>query len=401
MADKNDGGDKTELPTPKRLRDARNKGDVAKSKDVGASLVTLLWFVMLAFVGSYVCVQIAEFSQLVITDVTRVDFPVALPLIGQAAIIVLLKIFALTLIPVAVFATFAEFAQIGPIMTGEKMKPNFDKLNPVEGLKRMFGMDGLVELVKTLLKSILIILIAYAVIRTAMSEAGGIIRLASWSPVEISGASAAAQVLDLTRRLTLQMFGLTVLVFIFVAVLDRVYAQHSFIKKMKMSMRDIRQEYKQDEGDPQIKGMRRQMHEEWANQSAVGSTRGAAALLVNPTHLAIAIDYDVEKCPVPIIAAKGEGPLAAAMRAEAERFDVPIIRNIAAARRLWSRGEIGEIIPEDMFDAIAEIILWAKRARQGDAPMWNDMDSRTPDIDILHEDAAPPSRRTRQHQGVA
>ena len=388
MADKNDGGDKTELPTHKKLRDARQKGDVAKSKDVGASLVTLLWFLMITFASGYVCIQISEFCQLVLRSATTTEFAVALPTIGEAAVIATLKIFALTLVPVAVFATFAEFAQIGPIMTGEKMKLAFDKLNPVEGLKRMFGMDGLVELVKTLIKSLLIILIAYGVIKTAMGEAGEIIRLASWSPVNGAGTAAATQTLDLVYTLTLRLFGFTVLVFIFVAILDRVYTQHSFIKKMKMSMRDIKQEYKQDEGDPQMKGMRRQMHEEWANQSAVGSTRNSAALLVNPTHLAIAIDYDPETCPVPVIAAKGEGPLAAAMRAEAEKYEVPIIRNIGAARRLWSRGEIGEIIPEEMFDAIAEIILWAKKAKQGDAPMWNDMDEATPDIAILYDEAA-------------
>jgi type III secretion YscU/HrpY family protein len=388
MADKNDGGDKTELPTPKKLRDAREKGDVAKSKDVGASLVTLLWFVMIAFASGYICLQISEFSQLVLNSATSSTFKESLPVIGQAAALVTLKIFALTLIPVAAFATFAEFAQIGPIMTGEKMKPSFDKLNPVEGLKRMFGMDGLVELLKTLIKSLLIVFISYGVIKTAMGEAGEIIRLASWSPVGGPGGAAATQTLDLVYTLTLRLFGLTVLVFIFVAILDRVYTQHSFIKKMKMSMRDIKQEYKQDEGDPQIKGMRRQMHEEWANQSAVGSTRNSAALLVNPTHLAIAIDYDPDTCPVPVIAAKGEGALAAAMRAEAEKFEVPIIRNIGTARRLWSRGEIGEIIPEEMFDAIAEVILWAKKAKQGEAPMWNDMNEGTPDIAILHEDIA-------------
>ena len=388
MADKNDGGDKTELPTQKRLRDARKKGDVAKSKDVGAALITLMWFLMIAFAAGQVCLQIAEFSRLVMDNVTRTEFAVALPLIGQAASLAILKIFALTLIPIAVLATLAEYAQVGPVMTGEKMKLSFDKLNPVEGLKRMFGMDGLVELVKTLTKALLIIFIAYAVIKTAMGEAGEIIRLASWSPMAGSGPSAAGYMLGLMQKLTLRLFGLTVVVFLFVAILDRLYANHSFIKKMKMSMRDIKQEYKQDEGDPQIKGMRRQMHEEWANQSAVGSTRGAAALLVNPTHLAIAIDYDPEDCPVPVIAAKGEGPLAAAMRAEAEKYDVPIIRNISAARRLWSRGEIGEIVPEEMFDAIAEVILWAKKAKQGDAPMWNDMDVGKPDIAILYEDPA-------------
>jgi type III secretion protein U len=100
-------------------------------------------------------------------------------------------------------------------------------------------------------------------------------------------------------------------------------------------------------------------------------------LLVNPTHIAIALDYDEQDCPVPVIAAKGQGPLAAAMREEAERANIPIIKNIATARKLWARGEIGEIVPEEMFDAIAEIILWARKAQKGEATMWQDMDKET------------------------
>jgi type III secretion protein U len=202
-----------------------------------------------------------------------------------------------------------------------------------------------------------------------------------------SGQQVAFQAVGLTYSLTLQFFAMVVGVFLLVGVADMIYSRHRFIKKMKMSMRDIRQEHKDDEGDPHIKAHRREMHQEWANQNAIGATGGAAALLVNPTHLAIALDYDEEDCPVPVIAAKGEGPLADAMRAEAIRNDVPIIRNIATARRLWARGEIGEIVPEDMFDAIAEIILWARKAKSGDAPMWQEMDAANDDTNSAEQRA--------------
>jgi type III secretion protein U len=145
--------------------------------------------------------------------------------------------------------------------------------------------------------------------------------------------------------------------------------QHRYIKRLKMSRRDIRQEHKDNEGDPMLKQQRRQMHEEWANQNAVASAGKANVLLTNPTHLAIALDYDPNECPVPVVAAKGEGPLAAAMRAEAEREGVPIVRNVPLARTIFATAGPGEMIPEDHFDAIAEIILWAKRARSGEAPL--------------------------------
>ncbi len=378
MADKNDGADKSELPTAKKLRDARKKGDIAKSKDLSAGLLTLAWLVLFALVSGFVATDLARLATDTMVAATQMPFAQAAPSIGWDASLTLVKISLMTLVPVAAIATFAEFLQAGPIFTTEKLKFALDKLNPMEGLKRMFGMDGLVELVKTLVKVMFVCAIAYVVIRTAIGEAGQIIRLASWSPVADTGAAAAFATLDLTYRLTLKLFAMIVGVFLFVAVADWFYSRHSYIKKMKMSRRDIRQEYKDDEGDPHVRSHRRELHQEWSNQNTLGATRGSAALLVNPTHIAIALDYDDEKAPVPVIAAKGAGELAAAMRAEAEAAGVPIIRNIATARTLWARGEIGEIVPQDMFDAIAAIILWAKKARDGAAPMDHDMDAARP-----------------------
>jgi type III secretion protein U len=374
MAEKNDGGDKTELPTQKRLKDARKKGDVAKSKDVSAGLLTLVWLILFALAGTYVASLFAEFFAHTLKLAVGKDFGSALRTLGWEATMLLIKISLVVFVPVAVLATFAEYMQVGPVMTGEKMKPSLDKMNPVEGLKRMFGMDGLVEMVKTLIKVCFILIISYFMIRAGYQKAGQFIAFANTSPLQGNGPQAAAMALDMTYSLTLQFFAMVVGVFILVGIADQLYSKHKFIKKMKMSRRDIRQEYKDDEGDPHVKAQRRELHQQWASQNAVGATGGAAALLVNPTHIAIALDYDEQDCPVPVIAAKGQGPLAAAMRAEAERLNVPIIKNIATARKIWARGEIGEIVPEEMFDAIAEIILWARKAQKGEATMWQDMD---------------------------
>ncbi|QAY75576.1 flagellar biosynthesis protein FlhB [Sphingosinicella sp. BN140058] len=374
MAQGNDSADKNELPTPKKLRDARKKGDVAKSKDLGTGLLTLAWMILFLAVSGYAASQLATLASETIAGATSLPFDKAATNLGWNAAATLLRITLATLVPVALLATLTEFLQVGPLVTVEKMKFGLEKMNPVEGLKRMFGKDGLFELVKTLVKAGLICAIIYLTVRTALNGAGQVVRLAGSSPIDNSGQVAAMAVLDQTYSLTLQMLAMVVAVFLFVAVADRIYAKHSFIKKMKMSRRDIKQEHKEDEGDPQVKSMRREMHQEWANQNTIGATRGSAALLVNPTHIAIALDYDQETCPVPVIAAKGMGDVAAAMRIEAERAGVPIIRNIPTARSLWARGEIGEIVPEDMFDAIAAVILWAAKAKSGEAPMWHDMD---------------------------
>jgi flagellar biosynthesis protein FlhB len=133
---------------------------------------------------------------------------------------------------------------------------------------------------------------------------------------------------------------------------------------MRMSIRDIKQEMKESEGDPYIKAQRKQLHQEWSQRNQQNAARGAAALIVNPTHIAIAIEYDRETCPVPMISAKGEDHVARGMREAAEEAGVPIVRNVPLARDLLARGEIGEIIPSDVFDAIAEVILWAREVRK-------------------------------------
>jgi flagellar biosynthesis protein FlhB len=202
----------------------------------------------------------------------------------------------------------------------------------------------------------------------AMDKYAEILGAASWSPLTSIGPSIAAASFDLMQSLTMQLIAGTFGVFLLVAFADRVWTQQRFTKKLMMSRRDIRQEHKDNEGDPMLKGQRKQMHEEWANQNAVAAAGTANVLLTNPTHLAIALDYDPNECPVPVIAAKGEGPLAAAMRARAEEEGVPIVRNVPLARTIWSTTGVNELVPQEHFDAIAEIILWAKQARDGKAP---------------------------------
>ncbi|QJU59897.1 type III secretion system export apparatus subunit SctU [Sphingomonas sp. AP4-R1] len=365
MADKNDGGDKTEKPTPKRLADARKKGDVAKSRDVTATATLLVWLLMLMFGAGFAGARLAGlFDQGFALVAQDAPFANAAGLMGQAAFNLLLMLTAIALIPAALTGALTEFLQAGGVFALEKVKPSLDKMNPVEGLKKMFSLDNLVELAKTMIKAVLIVFICWLVLRGSLAEiidkTGPVLQ----PTAETDGRAAIATVLsetgDLLRSALLWTFG----VFLLVAVLDMAWQKHSYTKKMKMSLRDIKQEYKENEGDPLIKSNRRQMHEEWANQNAVSAARGANVLVTNPTHIAIAIDYDPETCPVPVMTAKGEGPLAQAMREAAAEADVPIVRYVEVARGLFEHGEINEVIPRDMFDAIAQIILWAKKVRE-------------------------------------
>lgn len=359
MADKNDAGDKTEKPTPKRLDDARKKGDVPKSKDVTSAVGLLLWLVLFAVAGSFGATRIAALWESLFATIGQgwavTGFAGAARSIGAQAAELAITLVAVLLVPVAAVGLLTDFLQAGPVLTFEKLKPKLENMNPVEGVKRMFSMDNLIEVLKALAKTALLFLVGWLLVKSALPE---IVNLAR-SPTLPVGAVASVM-----WSLTLKLLIWSTVLFAGVAVLDAAWQHHSFGKKMHMSLRDIKQEVKESEGDPHVKQQRRQLQQEWSQSQAVQAARGANVLIVNPTHIAIAIDYDRETTPVPTIAFKGEEHVARAMREAAEGAGVPIVRNIPLARDLYARAEVGEIIPSDLFDVIAEVILWAREVRE-------------------------------------
>ena len=358
MADKNDGGDKTEKPTPKRLRDARKKGDVSKSREVTSTLVLLAWLGVGALALSLATARIAALFEALFATLAQGwasgDYVTVLRALGAQAMELGTLLVAMLLVPAAAVGLLADFLQAGPVLSFEKIKPKLDHLNPVQGIKRMFSLDNLVEVLKAVLKTALLFAIGWLVLRSALPDIVGLAR----SPQQPPRAIGA-----LIWSLTLKAVAWTLATFALVSLLDAAYQRYSFIKKMRMSLRDIKQEMKESEGDPIVKQQRRQAHQEWSQRNAVQAARSANVMVVNPTHVAIAIDYERETTPVPTIAAKGEDDLARAMREAAEAAGVPIVRNVPLARDLLARGEVGEIVPGDLFEIIAEVILWAREVR--------------------------------------
>ncbi len=354
-----DSGDKTEKPTPKKLQDARKKGDVPKSKELTSTLLLGVWLGLGTFAVDQAAQRVGALFEAFFVTIgqgwTLTGFAGAVRALGMQALEAGLLLTALLLAPVAAAGLLIDFLQMGPVLTFEKVKPKVENMNPVEGVKRMFSMDNLVELLKAVVKAALLLFIGWLVLRAALPQLVGLARSPQTSP-QLIGTAAW----ELSSRLVMWTLG----VFAFVALLDVVYQRHSFEKKMRMSLRDIKQEYKESEGDPIIKQQRKQAHQEWSQQNQTQAARNANVLVVNPTHVAIAIDYDRETSPVPTIAAKGEDHVARAMREAAEEAGVPIVRNVPLARDLLKRGEIGEIVPGDLFEIIAEVVLWAREVRE-------------------------------------
>jgi type III secretion protein U len=351
VAQDNDSGDKTEQPTPKKLQDARKKGDVAKSRDL-TSMVTMLVAALLVLLSTgWAAAELAGLMRAAL-NVAFEPLAAAGPRLAEQSMWVVLALSCAILVPMAALGVITEFLQAGPVFALEKLKPKLENMNPVEGVKRMFKLDALIELAKTAVKTLLLIVIAALAI---WSIAPGLMRLPTATQPQVLGDALWAAAKPILLWSTAVM--------VLLAFVDAVYQRWSFTKKMRMSLRDIRQEIKESEGDPHVKQQRRQAHEEWSQRNAASAASQANVLVVNPTHVAIAIDYDRETCPVPTIAAKGEDHVARAMREAAQDAGVPVVRNVPLARDLLARAEVGELVPADLFDVIAEVVLWAREVR--------------------------------------
>ncbi|MBX2885007.1 MAG: type III secretion system export apparatus subunit SctU [Granulosicoccus sp.] len=351
MADDSDSGDKTEKPTPKRLRDARKKGNVAKSRDITSTFGLIFTLGVLYLVTGFASNRIGLLMENTF-DAIGGDFLLQLKLLGAESLWLFMVIVAAVLIPIACFGMLIDFLQIGPIFALEKIKPKMSNMNPVSGFKRMFGMDNFVEVLKSVIKTSTLFIIGWIVIKLLLPE---IVYLPQASPENI------VQTLWI---LMLYLFGWTLAIFLLMTALDAGYQKYSYLKKMRMSVRDIQREFKDTEGDPLIKGHRRQTAQEWAQESASQAASEASVLIVNPTHVAVAINYDKEATPVPLVMALGQDNVARAMREAAEFAGVPILRNQQLARKLLADSSEGDLVPRALFDIVAEVIIWSQRVHE-------------------------------------
>jgi type III secretion protein U len=352
VSQQDDSGDKTEQPTHKKLQDARKKGQVPKSKDATSTVELLVWFALSLLAVAWATAELkglmAQMLQLL-----HEPFANAAPALVGASVRTLIALTAALLLPVAAIGLLTEYLQAGPVWSLEKVTPKLEHMNPVEGVKKMFTMDALVELLKSIAKTVALGMIGWLAIKALLPQLALL-------PLSTRPELLGNALWETARPVMVW----TVVLFALLALLDGVYQRFSFTKRMRMSMRDIRQEQKDSEGDPHTKQHRKQLADEWSQRGATQAASQANVLVVNPTHVAIAIDYDRETCPVPTIAAKGEDHVARAMREAAEAAGVPVVRNVPLARDLLARGEVGELIPQDLFDVIAEVVLWAREVRE-------------------------------------
>jgi type III secretion protein U len=351
MSDEQNSGDRTEEPTARRLADARKRGEVSKSREVGATAGLLAALAIGGLSLGWASNQFAGLVELAIASIDQ-PFEQAAAALARASAWALISIVLAVALPMAIIAVLADFLQIGPVFSAEPLSLKLERLDLVKGLKRMFSSDGLVELVKSILKTLVLATIAWLVVREMIARAG-------WF------ADSDAQAFGNALRVsTTHLLGWTVAIFSVVAIADVLYQRYAFRKRMRMTRSEIQREHKEDEGDPYIKRRRRELHQEWSERNALSAAQRANVLVMNPTHVAIALDYDPETTPVPMVSAKGEDMLALAMRDSAHDAGVPVLQDIGLARALLARAEIGVAVPDDLFDAVAQAIVWARSVRE-------------------------------------
>ncbi|MBH5316626.1 flagellar biosynthesis protein FlhB [Paenibacillus sp. GSMTC-2017] len=337
--------EKTEKATPKKRDDSRKKGQVAKSQDLPGAIILLFVFASFSMLGDFYKERInglfyGLFQDWLTMELTSANILVLFYHLTKELLIILLPIFAIVMI----IGVVGNVIQFGFLMTGEPLKMQLKKLNPIEGFKRIFSMKSLAEFFKSILKvTIIAVLVYFALIR-------------EWNTLLALSSMPINDIFSFTAGLTVSL-GIEIgAVLTVLAFLDFLYQKYEHEKSIKMSKQDIKDEYKKSEGDPLIKGRIRERQRKMALQRMMQDVPKADVVITNPTHFAIALKYDSTKMEAPTILAKGMDHVALRIREIAKENGVLTMENKPLARALYERAEIGDVIPGDLFQAVAEVL---------------------------------------------
>jgi len=345
VADDTDPESKTEEPSAKRLSDARAKGDVVKSADIPqlASLTGAVSVVVLA--GGWLTRDLASALYPFIAHAGTIDLSSggAMVVMKQATLAALTPLM-LVMVVSAFAGAVAHVAQSGFLLTPDKLKPDFNKLDLIKGLGRIFGIDGFVQFAKSAMKFLVTGLIAWMVLKPHVGEVRNL--------VGMDPAAMLPEAMKLSKSLLL-----AVILFLAVtAAFDWFWQRQRFMNRMRMTLQEVKEEFKQSDGDPHIKAKRRQIQMQRSRQRMMQAVPKATVVVMNPTHYAVALKYEAGETPAPLCVAKGMDELALKIRAVAEEHGVPVLEDPPLARALYASVEVDEEIPVEHFEAVAKVI---------------------------------------------
>ena len=346
-----EGGEKTEPATDKKLRDARDEGKVAKSKELTAAFDLIVLFLVLkvfmSFVGekllgffSYIYNRMPDFLNETQKDMSSVT-------VRNFMNDIILQ-FLLTCLPFFIFGVvvtiLVSIVQVGWKVTTKPMAPKLDKFNPINGFKRIFSKDAIFELIKSVLKIGVILYMAYSSIKSHQNDI--------FILYELPLKRAVALVGDIIINTGLKIS----IVYLIVGIVDYIYNKHKFNVDMKMTKQEVKDEFKNTEGDPAIKGQQRKRMQEASQRRMMQDVPKADVVITNPTHFAVAIKYDADTNQAPVVTAKGQDYVAMKIKEIARDNNIRIVENKPLARMLFHNVELGAEIPPELYQSVAEIL---------------------------------------------
>lgn len=340
-----DKSSKTEQPTDRRLKKAREEGDVPKSQEISGWFTLAAGLAVFAFMAPGVSSDLARILTVFLErpHEMSLDTGAAMELAaatGLRLVVVLGFIFLL----IMVAAAAGNLVQHGLMFTPKKIAPKLDKLNPVNGLKRMFGPEGWMNFFKGVGK---------------MALVGGAVTIVLWPRRDELLALPALAPIGLLQEIysaSIQLLIAALIVYALIAAADFAFQRHQFIDRNKMSLKEIKDEFKETEGDPMVRAKLRQIRQERAQKRMMARVPDAAVVITNPTHYAVALEYEQGRTPAPVCVAKGVDAVALRIRELAEANDIPIVEDPPLARGLHAAVDLEEPIPPEHFAAVAKVI---------------------------------------------
>lgn len=346
--------DKTEQATPKKRKDQRKEGNILQSKEIAIVVTMVAAFygfdLLYSFTLGTVQTALVRILELIDTQ-ERLSIADARSLFLQG-----LLSFGLASLPLLLITSLAAIvtglAQTRGLVSFKPLAPKFSKLNPIEGFKRLFSLKGFVELLKSILKIIVLILVIYLVIQDKLPTVPKLI--------DMDLHAVAGYVGDML----LTIVNRVIIAFVFLAAADLLYQRWQFEKNIRMTKQEIKEEYKQTEGDPQIKGKIKSKQQEASRRRMMQQVPEANVIIRNPTHYAVALKYDPEKNGAPVLIAKGRDTLALRIVAVAEEHSIPTVENKPLARALYAQVDLDREVPKEFYNAVAEVIAYVYGLQQ-------------------------------------
>lgn len=344
--------EKTEKATPKKQREAREKGQVAKSNELAGAFILLFVFMSFAMIGPFYKSRLLSlfgdlFEDWMTMELTTGNIMSLFTHLIYQMLIMLSPVFAIAVL----VALLANYMQVGFLLTGSSLAPKFNKLNPLKNIKEMLSLKTVVEFVKNMIK---LLVIGIIVFMTLKSEWARILQLDTLPVTYLLGfAGGIALKLGIEVGAVLVVLGIA----------DYFYMKYEHNKSLRMSKQDIKDEYKQTEGNPQTKGRIRERQRKMAIQRMMQEVPKADVVITNPTHFAVALKYDAAKMDAPVVLAKGMDYVALRIREKAKEHGVITMENKPLARALYDRSEIGDSIPSDLFQAVAEVLAYVYKLK--------------------------------------